>query len=86
MNKQEFAKYLKLLGELFPGAKIPGVNVEADNEILDIWYDGFKEISLADAKKMAKDYFKQEKGVFNYARLLEYKPIPRKAITNFDEE
>lgn len=73
MNKQEFKDYLDFLGILFPIAKIPGVNLEADFEVFDIWYDEFKEIDLSCAKEMAKQYFKNEKGAFNYARLLEFK-------------
>lgn len=74
MKKQEFKEYLRFLGRLFPNAKIPGVNTDTDNEILDIWYDGFKEISLDNAKEMARKYFKGEKGLFNYSRLLECTP------------
>ena len=85
MKKQEFKEYLRFLARLFPNAKIPGVNTDTDKEILDIWYDVFKEINLVEAKEMAKKYFKEEKGIFNYARLLEYKPI-RRPLTNFDEE
>ena len=74
MSKQEFKEYLRFLGRLFPNANIPGITVDTDKEILDIWYDSFKKINLVDAKGMAKKYFQNEKGMFSYARLLNCRP------------
>ena len=72
MNRKEFIEYLEFLGMLFPNAKIPGVNVKTNDCVRDAWYDEYKKISLTHAKEMAKEYLKTEKGIFNYARLLEH--------------
>ena len=72
MVKQEFKDYLKFLGRLFPNAKIPGVTINCDFEILDIWYDGFKGVNFEIAKEKTAEYFRKEKIGFNYARLLDY--------------
>lgn len=70
MSKINFIDYLVYLKKLFPKASIPKFT---DKEIINVWYEGFQDISFEDAKKIANNYFKEEKLNFNYARLLEKK-------------
>lgn len=69
MNKKEFLGFLSYLRKLFPKADIPSNDIE----IAEAWYEGFRDIGIIEAKKMANLYFQNEKGNFNYARLKEYK-------------
>ena len=69
MNKKEFLEFLVYLRKLFPKADIPSDDIE----IAEAWYEGFRKIGIVEAKRMANLYFQDEKGNFNYARLMQYK-------------
>lgn len=53
--------------------KLFGITAPSDPEIIKAWHKPLEKTNLIIAKEMAQMYFREEKGRFNFARLMEYK-------------
>ena len=79
MTKNEFMDFKNYVVELF------GMKDITNKEILATWYKSFEKVSMVLAKEMAQRYFQEEKGRFNFSRLLEYKSICMRGKTWYEE-